>query len=67
MQQTDEIMNFEQFRAAVGASQHVVRTALRVLKKEPVKRFDDLRFNGYKPEWVKEVQDWIRDNLVNPQ
>jgi len=67
MQQPNDILNFEQFREAVGASHHLVRTALRVLRKEPVKRFDDLRYSGYRLEWVKEVQDWIQQNLVNPQ
>ena len=61
----ENLLTFEEFSAKVGAADSAVRRAIRELRLKPIQLFADLRRTGYKPEWVKEVQDWIQDHRGN--
>lgn len=59
----DNLMAFSDFRAAVGAAEKVVRNALNELNLLPVRRLEDTRLTGYRPEWVEVVRQHILSKL----
>lgn len=66
MSEEEKLFDFEAFRAEVGASEPSVRTALKVLKIEPIRPvLRDRRQTRYRPEWVAEVRKWIENNLAS--
>lgn len=63
MREDDRLLDFDEFRAAVGASIRTVRTALLVLRLDPVPLASDRRKLRYRAAWVPTVQAWITANL----
>jgi hypothetical protein len=58
------LLSFDEFRDQVGAAESAVRRALREMGLKPIPLFSDMRRTGYKPEWVAEVRQWIKEKLV---
>lgn len=51
-----DTLNFAEFKAAIGASDHAVRDALASLGLRPERDFRDARQQRYRREWVERVR-----------
>jgi len=58
-QHEDNLLTFDEFRSAVGAAEYAVRRAIKELDIHPIPRLSDMRYTGYKLEWVDMVRNWL--------